>query len=195
MHEAVFASGNAGKIREINAILQARGYHATPQSAFGLQPPEETGLSFVENAILKARYAAQHTGLPAFADDSGLEVDALQGAPGIYSARFAGDQASDVDNVNKLLHSLRDTPTHLRDARYRCVIVYLRHANDPMPSIFGGTWEGRILSAPIGNEGFGYDPIFWVPTHQCSAAQLEPAIKNNISHRALALRQLLDCWT
>ncbi|MDA1107328.1 MAG: RdgB/HAM1 family non-canonical purine NTP pyrophosphatase [Proteobacteria bacterium] len=190
MQRVVLASGNLGKLREIQA-LAGDAFEFIPQSDFDIREVEESGLSFVENAILKARHAARHAGLPALADDSGLEVDALNGAPGIHSARYADPAASDRENVDKLLHELRDTPEHLRRARFQCVMVYLRHALDPMPIIAQGTWEGRILNAPQGEGGFGYDPVFFVPTHRCSSAELPAAVKNQLSHRGKALRKLL----
>ena len=165
--------------------------NVVPQSEFDVIEAEETGLTFVENAILKARNAAQHTGLPAIADDSGLEVDALEGAPGIYSARFAGVGASDQENLEKLLADLKAVPDEQRSARFQCLMVYMRHAKDPTPLIFQGTWEGRILHAPRGDNGFGYDPVFFVPTHNCSSAELEPDVKNCLSHRGQALRKLV----
>jgi XTP/dITP diphosphohydrolase len=186
----VLASNNAGKVREINQLLEGTGIRVVPQGDFGVPEAEETGLTFVENAILKARNAAQHSGLPAIADDSGIEVDALHGAPGIHSARYAGPGSSDEDNVGKLLHALESVPEAERGARFQCVLVYLRHASDPTPLICQGTWEGRILEAPRGENGFGYDPVFYVPTHGCSAAELHPAIKNKLSHRGQALRRL-----
>jgi XTP/dITP diphosphohydrolase len=188
----VLASNNAGKVREINQLLQGTGIRVVPQGDFGVPEAEETGLTFVENAILKARNAAQHSGLPAIADDSGIEVDALHGAPGIHSARYAGPGSSDEDNLGKLLHALESVPEAERGARFQCVLVYLRHASDPTPLICQGTWEGRILEAPQGENGFGYDPVFYVPTHGCSAAELEPAIKNDLSHRGQALRRLRE---
>ena len=152
---------------------------------------EETGLTFVENAILKARNAAQHTGRPAIADDSGIEVDALNGAPGIYSARYAGIGASDQANLEKLLTELGDLPEEKRTARFQCLMVYMRHANDPTPLICQGSWEGRILFKPQGENGFGYDPVFYVPTHDCSSAELPADVKNSLSHRGQALSKLL----
>ncbi|MGC8732302.1 MAG: RdgB/HAM1 family non-canonical purine NTP pyrophosphatase, partial [Halothiobacillaceae bacterium] len=153
---------------------------------------EETGLSFIENAILKARNAARHTGLAAIADDSGLEVDVLNGAPGIYSARYAGPGKGDAANNDKLLDALQGIPREARTARFQCVIAYLRHAEDPTPLVAQGTWEGRILEAPRGEHGFGYDPLFWVPTHECSSAELDAATKNALSHRGQAMRALLE---
>lgn len=190
-HTIVLATGNAGKVIEFNSLLAGLGLHIRPQSDFAVPEAEETGLSFIENAIIKARNAARHTGLPAMADDSGIEVDALNGAPGIYSARYAGLNKSSLDNNRKLLESLRDTAQEQRSARFQCVMAYLRHAEDSTPIIAQGTWEGMILDAPQGEHGFGYDPIFWVPTHQCSAAELPEALKNTLSHRALALQSLL----
>ncbi|HEC20879.1 MAG TPA: RdgB/HAM1 family non-canonical purine NTP pyrophosphatase [Gammaproteobacteria bacterium] len=188
----VLASANPGKLREINQLLGGLGMEVLPQSAFEVPDAEETGLSFVENAILKARHAARLTGLPAIADDSGLEVDALNGAPGIYSARFAGEGASDADNLQKLLEELKDVPEAQRTARFQCLMVYMRHAQDPTPLICQGAWEGRILFAPQGENGFGYDPVFWVPGEQCAAAELAPEVKNRLSHRGQALGKLLD---
>lgn len=186
----VLASNNAGKVREINQLLEGARIRVVPQGDFGVPEAEETGLTFVENAILKARNAAQCSGLPAIADDSGIEVDALHGAPGIHSARYAGAGASDADNLVKLLHALESVPEPERGARFQCVLVYLRHAADPTPLICQGTWEGRILDAPRGENGFGYDPIFYVPTQGCSSAELDPAVKNGLSHRGQALRRL-----
>lgn len=187
----VLASNNAGKLREFNALLTGLAIEVVPQSRFGVPEVEETGLTFVENAILKARAAAQHARLPALADDSGLEVDALDGAPGIYSARYAAPGASDAENLDKLLGMLNGVPQARRTARFQCVLVYLRHALDPTPLICQGTWEGRILDAPRGTSGFGYDPVFFVPSHGVSAAELPPEVKNTLSHRGQALRQLL----
>lgn len=191
MSTVVLASSNPGKVREFNELLAGHRIEVVPQSQFGVQDADETGLTFVENAILKARNAARHTGLPAIADDSGIEVDALKGAPGIYSARYAGAGAGDRANLEKLLAELEDVPEAGRSARFQCLMVYLRHADDPTPLICQGTWEGRILTTPRGSNGFGYDPVFFVPTHDCSAAELEPAVKNALSHRGQALRQLV----
>ena len=188
----VLASNNAGKVHEFNQLLTGTDFEVLPQSEFGVMEAEETGLSFVENAILKARNAAAHTGLPAIADDSGLEVDALDGAPGIYSARYAGSGASDLQNLEKLLADIKDVPDAQRTARFQCLMVYMRHAKDPTPQIFQGTWEGRILHAPQGDNGFGYDPVFFVPTHNCSSAELEPDVKNSLSHRGQALTKLIE---
>ena len=191
MKDIVLASSNQGKVREINQVLAGLGVVVRPQGEFNVIDAEETGLTFVENAILKARNAAQHTGLPAIADDSGLEVDALDGAPGIYSARFAGAGASDQANLEKLLDALRDTPEEKRTARFQCLIVYMQHAKDPTPLICQGSWEGRILTTARGSNGFGYDPVFYVPTHDCSSAELPAETKNQLSHRGQALRKLL----
>ncbi len=187
----VLATGNAGKLREIRALLTPLAFTVVPQGELGISDVAETGLTFVENALIKARHAAQHSGLPALADDSGLAVDALRGAPGIYSARYAGPHASDADNNQKLLQELAHTPDEQRTARYHCVLVYLRHAADPTPLICHGQWQGKILHAPQGNGGFGYDPLFFVPDEQCSAAELSAARKNAISHRGQALQELL----
>jgi XTP/dITP diphosphohydrolase len=187
----VLASGNPGKLAEFNRLLAPTGLTVLSQADFNLHSADETGLTFVENAILKARYICEQTGLPALADDSGLEVDYLKGQPGIYSARYAGINASDTDNNQKLLAALTDVDEHLRTARYQCILVFMRHALDPTPIICQAAWEGKILSTPIGDGGFGYDPIFWVPSHQCSAAQLNAAEKNTLSHRGRAMQQLM----
>jgi XTP/dITP diphosphohydrolase len=192
VNRVVLASNNKGKVRELSELLAGLHFEVLPQAQFNVSDADETGLTFVENAIIKARHAARLTGLPTIADDSGIEVDALNGAPGIYSARYAGKGATDADNNRKLLEALRDVPDRERTARYQCVIVYLRHALDPTPIICQGTWEGSILREPRGHGGFGYDPLFWVPTHGCSGGELEPAEKNRISHRGQALRKLLD---
>ncbi len=186
----VLASNNPGKVREINQMLAGLHLTVVPQSDFEVTEAEETGLTFVENALLKARNAARFTGLAAIADDSGLEVDALHGAPGIYSARYAGKGAGDKANLLKLLDDIKHVPDEKRTARFQCLLVYLRHELDPTPVICQGTWEGRILHAPVGEHGFGYDPIFFVPTHGCSSAQLPPETKNALSHRGQALRRL-----
>ena len=192
MQDIVLASSNPGKVREINQLLAELDLQVRPQSEFNVVDAEETGLTFVENAILKARNAARHTGLPAIADDSGIEVDALKGAPGIYSARFAGTGASDRDNLEKLLTELEDVPEEQRSARFQCLMVFMRHASDPTPLICQGTWEGRILTTARGDNGFGYDPVFFVPTHDCSSAELPAEVKNALSHRGQALRQLVS---
>ena len=188
----VLASNNPGKVREINQMLAGLHLTVVPQSDFEVTEVEETGLTFVENALLKARNAARCTGLPAIADDSGLEVDALHGAPGIYSARYAGKGAGDKANLLKLLEDIKNVPDEKRSARFQCVLVYLRHELDPTPIICQGTWEGRLLRAPVGDNGFGYDPIFFVPTHKCSSAELPAEVKNKLSHRGQALRALVS---
>ncbi|MEJ2361788.1 MAG: RdgB/HAM1 family non-canonical purine NTP pyrophosphatase [Gammaproteobacteria bacterium] len=192
MKKIVLASNNKGKLREIGQLLAGLDIEVAPQSEFGVEDIEETGLSFVENAILKARNAARHTGLPAIADDSGLEVDALKGAPGIYSARYAGNGASDSDNVQKLLDELNRLGEVPRTARFQCLMVYLRHELDPTPLICQGTWEGVIVDSPQGNNGFGYDPVFYLISDKCTAAQLSSQRKNDLSHRGRALNCLLD---
>lgn len=186
----VLASGNVGKLQELEYILAPLGVTLRPQAHFDVPEVEETGLSFVENAIIKARAAAQHCGLPAIADDSGLEVDHLKGAPGIYSARYSG--SGDEANNALLLQELSDTPEAQRGARFQCVLVYMRHAQDPSPLICQASWEGFILFEPIGENGFGYDPLFYCPDHQCSSAQLPPDKKNRISHRAKASALLFE---
>lgn len=191
MSRVVLASSNRGKLGEFAALLAGTGITVVSQGELGVPDIEETGLSFVENAILKARNAAQHTGLAALADDSGLEVDALDGAPGIYSARYAGAGAGDGANVARLLRELAAVPAERRSARFRCLIVYLRHALDPTPLICQGTWEGRILFEPRGTNGFGYDPVFHIPTHDCASAELPPEVKNRLSHRGQAMALLL----
>jgi XTP/dITP diphosphohydrolase len=192
MQKIVLASGNRGKVREFNQLFAGLGIEVVPQTEYGVPEIEETGLTFVENAILKARNAAAHTGLPAVADDSGLEVDALQGAPGIYSARYAGVGASDEQNLTKLLNALGELPQAQRTARFQCLLVYMAHELDPTPLICQGTWDGVITSAPQGENGFGYDPVFWVPQHECTAAQLSAEEKNRLSHRGQALQKLLQ---
>ena len=190
MKKLVLASGNPGKLRELAAILDDLGYELHPQSEFGVVEVAETGTTFVENAIIKARHAALHTGLPALADDSGIEVDALDGAPGVYSARFSGENASDAANNALLVEKLRTVPAADRSARYRAVIVLLRHAADPSPLICEGSWEGMIQLTPAGEGGFGYDPYFFLPELGCTSAQLSAAEKNRISHRGQALAVL-----
>ena len=189
--QIVLASNNPGKVREIAQLLAALDLSVLPQSQFDVPDVEETGLTFVENAILKARNAARKTGLAAIADDSGLEVDALDGEPGIHSSRYAGIGSSDQANLDKLLQALTDVPQGDRSARFQCLMVYLAHEHDPTPIICQGAWEGRILFEPRGDNGFGYDPVFFVPTHNCSSAELPPEIKNELSHRGQALRMLV----
>jgi XTP/dITP diphosphohydrolase len=187
----VLASGNAGKIKEFNELLGELGIHVRPQVDFGAIDVEETGLTFVENALLKAREACRISGLPALADDSGLEVDCLHGQPGIYSARYAGEPKSDARNNAKLLAALSGIPMPRRTARYWCVLVYLRHAEDPVPLIVQRSWEGEILTSPRGDGGFGYDPLFWLPSLGRSVAELSAEEKNRLSHRGRALHALV----
>jgi len=184
----VLASNNQGKIKEIQSILNQ--HTIITQQELGIQEIEETGSTFIENAILKARNAALHSNLPAIADDSGLVVDALQGAPGIISARYAGNQATDLDNLKLVLQKMQSIPEGQRQARFICVLVLMRHANDPFPIIAQASWEGSLLSKSQGTNGFGYDPIFWVAEKNCSSAELSPLEKNQLSHRAQALRNL-----
>ncbi|HQR82217.1 MAG TPA: RdgB/HAM1 family non-canonical purine NTP pyrophosphatase [Thiotrichales bacterium] len=187
----VLASGNAKKAKELTELLAPKGWQVSLQSELGVAQPAEDGLTFVENALIKARAASEQTGLPAIADDSGLVVPALQGAPGIYSARFAGETASDAENNTKLLSVMHDLVDEQRDAYFVSVIVFLRHAQDPLPIVAQGVWHGRILLQSVGEGGFGYDPMFWVPTHACASAQLPAEIKQRISHRGLAMASLL----
>ena len=188
----VIASNNKGKVAELTDLLAPLGLVPVPQGELGVSEAEEPAVTFVENAIIKARHAAKATGLPALADDSGLAVDALDGRPGVRSARFAGEEATDNDNVEALLAALKDTPEAERSAQFHCVLVYLRHADDPTPIICHGRWPGRILAEPRGQGGFGYDPVFLVPEHGCSAAELTREQKGRISHRGRALARLLD---
>jgi len=204
MQRIVLASGNAGKLREFSAMFAQHFADAEvqliPQTELDVSDADETGLSFVENAILKARHACQVTGLPALADDSGIEVDALDGAPGIYSARYSGDSSDQRDAANnaKLLSELaaknRTEGKVSRRARFQCVLVYMRHANDPTPQVFQGAWEGEIVEQPSGVGGFGYDPLFFVPSEGCTAAELSKERKNALSHRGQAIQQLLARW-
>ena len=186
----ILASSNPGKLREISAIFADQPYELVPQSQFNISDADETGLTFVENAIIKARHAAETTGMMAMADDSGIEVDYLQGAPGIYSARYAGQPCDNQANNDKLLEALQGVPTEQRTGRFQCVIVLMRHALDPTPLICTGTWEGVIVEHETGANGFGYDPLFYVPTHGCTSAELSPEVKNQLSHRGQALREL-----
>ncbi len=188
--DLVLASGNPGKLAELRQLLEGSGHVVRPQSEFGVGDAEETGLTFVENALLKARHAARATGLPALADDSGLCVDALGGAPGLYSARYAGGHGDAARNIERLLRELEGVPDDARGARFHCAVVLLRHATDPQPIIAEGSWSGRILRAPRGSGGFGYDPVFLDPENALTAAELEPAVKNAISHRGRALASL-----
>ncbi|MEI7254486.1 XTP/dITP diphosphatase [Dickeya dadantii] len=192
MQNVVLATGNAGKVRELAGLLADFGLDVVAQTALGVDSAEETGLTFIENAILKARHAARETGLPAIADDSGLAVNALGGAPGIYSARYAGEDASDRQNLDKLLAALDNVPDEQRQASFHCVLVYLRHADDPTPLVCHGSWQGVIARTPVGAGGFGYDPVFFVPSFGKTAAELSREEKNALSHRGQALRQLLD---
>ena len=189
--DIVLASGNAGKLAEFKQLLGKLGFNVIPMSEFTDESAVESGLSFVENAIIKARFACQHSGLPALADDSGLEVDALRGQPGIYSARFAGINATDADNNKKLLNSLEGLAHDERQARFRCVLAYMRYTQDPMPIVSSGAWEGSILQSFSGNQGFGYDPLFFATESQCSAAELSKNDKNALSHRGKAIRNLM----
>lgn len=191
MNPLVLASNNQKKLTELSQLLQPFGFTLQPQAALKVPEIAETGFTFVENALLKARNACHHTGYAAVADDSGLVVDALDGRPGLYSARYAGEQATDQDNLDKVIHELKALQLSESTARYVCVIVYLRFEFDPAPIICQGFWEGRVVTTPAGDQGFGYDPIFWVPDHQCTAAQLTAATKNAISHRGQAITQLL----
>jgi len=187
----VLASNNKGKLKELGELLAGQQMQVLAQGEFEIPEAVEDGLTFVENAIKKARNAAKHSGLPAIADDSGLEVDALDGAPGIYSARYAGD-GGDAANNAKLLEALKDVPDEKRTARFQCVMVFMRHAKDPTPIICQGTWEGMILRNPQGANGFGYDPLFFVPQENTTAAELPADVKNAQSHRGQALRKLLE---
>jgi len=192
----ILASGNQKKVVELQLLLEPLDISIVPQSGFNIKDADETGLTFVENAIIKARHAAQISGLPAIADDSGIEVDALHGKPGVYSARFAHRDnpalvSNDENNNKLLLEKLQHIPEQNRTARFQCVLVYMKHAGDPTPVICEGTWEGRILLAPQGQNGFGYDPIFFVPTHGCSSAELGAEEKSRVSHRGQAMQKLL----
>lgn len=188
----VLASSNAGKLREINAILVGSDLQIVSQQEFNVPDIEETGRTFVENAILKARNASGHCGLPAIADDSGIEVPALNGDPGIYSARYAGVDAGDQANLEKLIEAVKKLPEDQRRARFVCLMVYLRHADDPVPIIAEGIWNGIAVTEPRGENGFGYDPMFYLPERGCTSAELEPEVKNRISHRGQALRELKE---
>jgi len=190
--KVTLASSNKGKLAEFQQLLSGLNFDVVPQSDFQVPDAVENGLSFVENALIKARHASRLTGLPAIADDSGLEVDRLNGAPGIYSSRFSGENANDEKNNLRLLSLLQDTPESERTARFQCVLVYMRHPEDPTPIICQGTWEGLITDKPNGNNGFGYDPIFYVPEFDCTSAELKPSEKNKISHRGRAMAKLLE---
>ncbi|MBY7809665.1 XTP/dITP diphosphatase [Vibrio fluvialis] len=192
MKKIVLATGNQGKVREMADLLADFGFDVVAQSEFNVSEVAETGTTFIENAIIKARHAAKKTGLPAIADDSGLEVDYLGGAPGVYSARYAGEDASDQQNLEKLLDAMKDVSEAQRSARFHCVLVLMRHENDPTPLVCHGKWEGRILTQAHGSNGFGYDPIFFVPEENCASAQLEPMRKKQLSHRGQALKKLFQ---
>ena len=192
MQKVVLATGNPGKVRELADLLADFGLNVVAQTELGVDSAEETGLTFIENAILKARHAAQITGLPAIADDSGLAVDALGGAPGIYSARYAGVDASDQQNLDKLLVALKDVPQGSRGAQFHCVLVYMRHAEDPTPLVFHGSWAGEIAFESAGAGGFGYDPVFYVPELGRTAAELSRDEKSAVSHRGKALKLMLE---
>ena len=192
MQGLVLASSNRGKLRELSALLQPLGIELIPQDEFGIEPVPETGETFAENALLKARHAAAVSGLPALADDSGLEVDALGGAPGVRSARYAGEDADDAANNRKLLDALTDVAEGDRTARFRCVLALVSDAEDPAPTVCEGVWEGRILDQPRGSGGFGYDPLFLVPELGLASAELPPERKNAISHRGQALAALRE---
>ena len=192
MRKVVLATNNIGKAKELGEMLAGLDMQIVSQATLGVPEVEETGLTFIENAILKARNAAAYAKLPSIADDSGLEVDALDGAPGIHSARYAGPKATDQANMQKLLKAMEDVSDLGRSARFRCVIVYLKHAADPAPFVAEGVWEGSILRTPKGNKGFGYDPVFWVPEKGCASAELPPEVKNQLSHRGQALAGLLS---
>ena len=188
--QLVLASGNAGKLRELNAMLEPLGWDVRAQGEWSIQEAVEDGLSFIENALIKARHASRLTGLPALGDDSGLVVKALGGAPGIYSARYAGESANDAANNDKLLDALRDVPEDGRTAYFHCAMAFVRHPEDPVPLLAGASWHGYILAAARGNGGFGYDPLFWVPGENRSAAELDARTKNLLSHRGQALRAI-----
>ncbi len=191
MSTVVLATGNQGKVKELSNLLAQHAIEVVPQSNFNVPEVPETGTTFVENAIIKARHAAKITGLPAIADDSGLEVDALNGAPGVYSARYAGENATDTDNTDKLLNALSNVPTAERTARFHCVLVYMKHAEDPTPIICHGVWQGSITTEKLGEQGFGYDPVFWQDEQQMTSAQLPRDLKNSLSHRGQALALLV----
>lgn len=192
IQDLVLASANKGKIKELQDMLGGLGINIIPQQQLGIEDAEETGLTFVENAVLKARHAAEISGLPAIADDSGLEVDYLKGAPGIYSARFSGAGATDQSNLDKLMLEMRDAPADKRSARYQTVIAVMAHGSDPTPILCQGTWEGEIAFEEKGSEGFGYDPVFKPADASCHAAELEKSVKNTISHRGKAINELLE---
>lgn len=191
MQKIVLASGNRKKVAELTQLLAQFQLQVIPQTDLNVEDVPETGTTFVENAIIKARHAAEVTGLPAIADDSGIEVDYLDGQPGIYSARFSGKHGDDQANNDLLLEKLQGVPSEERSARYQCVLVFMKHAKDPTPLICQGSWEGNIMTEEVGDGGFGYDPLFWCEEHQSSAAQLQPEQKAAISHRGKALNELM----
>ena len=191
MLEFIVASHNQGKLNELKELLAELPINILTPADVELDDIAETGITFVENAIIKARHACEETGLPALADDSGLVVDALNGAPGVYSSRYAGPNASDQDRINKVLKELKDVPSNERSASFHCVLAFYEYPGDPAPLICHGIWDGEILTAPQGNRGFGYDPIFYVPDHHCSAAELDPEVKNTISHRGQAMQEFI----
>lgn len=194
LKKIVLASGNAGKLREFAQLFASWQIEVVPQSEFQIEEAEEVGLSFIENALIKARHASRESGLPALADDSGLAVDALNGAPGIYSARYAGPGATDLDNNRKLLQALAGVPAAQRSASFHCALAFVRTYDDPVPLVCSARWCGRILDAPAGEQGFGYDPLFYAESEHQSSAQLLRAVKNRISHRALAMREFERLW-
>jgi len=191
----VLASGNKKKVAELQSLIKSFDIHVIPQSELSIVDAQETGLSFIENAIIKARHAAITSGFPALADDSGLEVDYLSGAPGVYSARFAGEPCNDANNNKLLLEKLLTVQASERTARFQCALAFMQHGRDPNPLIFQASWEGTILESPLGEGGFGYDPLFFIPSHQCSAAQLSVAEKSKISHRGQAMEKLQAAFT
>ena len=190
MNKLVLASNNAGKLREFAALLAPLDFEVLPQSAFGVSEAEEPHFTFVENALVKARHAARLTGLPAMADDSGICAEALAGAPGVLSARYAGEPKSDQRNNDKLIAELANQGN--RRAHYCCVLVFVRHADDPQPIVAEGEWHGEIIDTPRGQNGFGYDPYFWLPEYACTAAELPAETKNAVSHRGKALQLLIE---
>ena len=187
----VLASGNLDKVREINALLSNTSYEIVPQSKFNVVEADETGTTFLENALIKARNAAQHTKYPVIADDSGIEVDALNGKPGIFSSRYAGSNASDRDNLNKLIEDIKPLDKKARHARFICSMVFLENMNEKDPIVVEGVWEGYVVANPRGKNGFGYDPIFYIPSLSCTSAELSDDKKNELSHRGQALRLLI----
>jgi XTP/dITP diphosphohydrolase len=191
MATIVLATSNQGKVRELSDLLAEHDITIEPQSIYNISEVAETGTTFVENAIIKARHAAKVTGLAAIADDSGLEVDALSGQPGVHSARYAGENVGDEDNNKKLIEALSNVPKYQRSARFHCVLVYMKHHNDPTPIICHGVWEGEIIDQPMGDQGFGYDPLFWQKSLNMTSAQLPRELKNTLSHRGQALNQLV----